>query len=309
MYSKKFLSSHPSFVPLQTPSMARVLEKHLFKLIESNDLPLVTSLLSQHSSAINVNARHNHAGWTLLHAAAVFDRAEMLQLLLNHPDIHLDLRTHDHSSVFYLACSLGNVAAVKVLLNDPRVKLNTLDSDRCSPLWIAAFKGHTAVIELLVASGRHITWKKVGLYGGKLRSPLAIAGFMGRDDTAALLHSVATAPDHTRLKLRKQLGLMESLAAEVFALIVFLCDDLLKLRSRQEDVTKDEDALEEDVRSGLKGQAATRRFFAMAMRLPMELQMVLAHRVIESAGETVRRKDSELAFRTLTKYWRWLQAR
>ena len=46
---------------------------------------------------------------------------------------------------------------------------------------------------------------------------------------------------------------------------------------------------------------AAARFFAVAFRLRMELQMVLCHRIVGSTKQNVLRKDSESAFQSLAK--------
>jgi len=80
-----------------------------------------------------------------------------------------------------------------------------------------------------------------------------------------------------------------ALAAEVFALTVFLCDDLLQFKPALVTTTP----------------AATTppalRFFTIAKRLPMELQMILCHRAMGSTKESILRKDSETAFKALAR--------
>ena len=76
--------------------------------------------------------------------------------------------------------------------------------------------------------------------------------------------------------------MLDELAAEVFALTVFLCDDLLQLKPASTP-------------------AAATRFFAIAKRLPMELQMILCHCVVGSMKQNILHKDSEAAFHSLAK--------
>jgi len=80
-----------------------------------------------------------------------------------------------------------------------------------------------------------------------------------------------------------ELGLPGSCAAEVFAQIIFVCDDLLKIKQTEVPT-------------------AAGRFFAMAKLLPMELQMILCHRVVESKKDYyILSSDSEGAFKKLAK--------
>jgi len=70
-------------------------------------------------------------------------------------------------------------------------------------------------------------------------------------------------------------------------LIVFLCDDLLQLKQAS--------------RPAATASAAALRFFAIAKRRPMELQMVLCHRAVGSMKQNILRKDSEAAFKSLAR--------
>ena len=81
-----------------------------------------------------------------------------------------------------------------------------------------------------------------------------------------------------------KLGALGELAADVFALTVFLCDGVLRLKP----------ALVSSRPSGL-------RFFAIASKLPMELQMILCHRVFGSTKLNILRHDSEIAFKSLVR--------
>ena len=82
-----------------------------------------------------------------------------------------------------------------------------------------------------------------------------------------------------RHDLRARLGLRDSLAAEVFALTVFLCDGLLQLNPAL--VTPPTAA----------SAAATTRFFSVASKLSLELQMILCQCVVGSTKQSILHKD------------------
>jgi len=88
----------------------------------------------------------------------------------------------------------------------------------------------------------------------------------------------------TRYEIRMKLGVLDELAAQVFALIVFLCDDLLQLKPALVTTTFN--------------PAVATRFFSIASKLPMELQMILCHRAV---GSVNLHKDSEAAFKSLAR--------
>ena len=100
----------------------------------------------------------------------------------------------------------------------------------------------------------------------------------------SLLERFTANPALTRHELRVKLGVLDELAAEVFALIVFLCDDLLQLKAASNP-----------------SDAATPRFFTIASKLPMELQMILCCQAVGSMKQNIPRKDSEAAFKALAK--------
>ena len=98
----------------------------------------------------------------------------------------------------------------------------------------------------------------------------------------SVLERFITNSTQTRHEVRVKLGVPDALAAEVFALTVFLCDDLLQPKP--------------DL---VSSNPAATRFFVIAKKLPMELQMILCHRVVGSAKDNILSKHSEPAFHSL----------
>jgi len=139
------------------------------------------------------------------------------------------------------------------------------------------------VIEWLIASGRDL-----GDLNKKGRSctALEIASENNKTEVVSLLERFLANPAQTRHELRAKLGVLDALAAEVFALTVFLCDDLLQLKPALGAALTSELAL---------------RFFVIASKLPMELQMILCHRALGSMKQNILHKDSEAAFKSLAK--------
>jgi len=76
---------------------------------------------------------------------------------------------------------------------------------------------------------------------------------------------------------------VDKLPAEVFTLVVFVSDGLLRVGDRD-----------------LATTAAT-RFFAISTQLPLELQMVLCYRLMGFMKGIIPSKDSEVAFKELTR--------
>jgi len=91
-------------------------------------------------------------------------------------------------------------------------------------------------------------------------------------------------PTLTCHELRVKSGVQDALAAEFFAVTVFLCDDILQLKT-----------------AAIANPPAANRFFDIACKLPMDLQTILCHRVVGSMKQNILQKDSEAAFKCLAR--------
>jgi hypothetical protein len=78
------------------------------------------------------------------------------------------------------------------------------------------------------------------------------------------------------------LGWYHKRAAECYASIVFLCDGLLEIKKRE-----------------WNGPEA--RFFRIARKLPLEIQMILCQRLVGSMFENIPFKFRESEFKELAK--------
>ena len=72
--------------------------------------------------------------------------------------------------------------------------------------------------------------------------------------------------------------------SDLFALVIFLCDELVQVRAEPS-----------------VGSSPFARFFQIALCLPMELQMALCNRVFGAGKDHVLTKHSEPAFKKLGK--------
>jgi len=103
----------------------------------------------------------------------------------------------------------------------------------------------------------------------------------GKTEVVALLKRFKSDAAKTRHIIRVELGLFDELAAGMFALVVFVSDGLLQIK----DTTP----------------SLAARFFSIAARLPLELQMMLCSQVVGSSKEIIPGKDSEVAFKSLAR--------
>ena len=118
---------------------------------------------------------------------------------------------------------------------------------------------------------------------GDIKKTDAIGGAKERERTevVTLLERFKSHPAQARHAMRVELGLVDELAAEMFALVVFVSDGLLQIN----DTTPSPAA----------------RYFTITSQLPLELQMVMCHRLVGSVKEIIPGKESEAAFRELAK--------
>ena len=251
----------------------------------------VSSLLRDHPE-IDVNWADDDQ-YSALHSALLKGHVEVVKLLLAHPDIKVNLKNQSGRTPFLLACSFGKVTVVQLLLNDPRVDVTLEDCNDRTPLWYASCWGRHEVIERLIAGGRDledVKNKKGTFWGnGKEYTALEIARKFEKTEVVGVLERFVNDPTHTRHELRVKLGVLTELAAEVFALTVFLCDDLLQLKPASLASTPN------------PADSAATRFFDIASKLPMELQMILCGRAVGSMKQNILRKDLETAFKALAR--------
>jgi len=181
------------------------------------------------------------------------------------------------------------VSVVHELLKDPRVDVTLPDHRGCTPFWWASYEGHRRIIEWLIASGRELgdVANVKGKWNDQEYTALETARTRKRVNVVSVLEMFMANPTQTRHEVRVKFGFPDQVAAEVFALIVFLCDGVLQLKP----------ALISSRPPGL-------RFFAIACKLPIELQMVLCHRVFESMKQSIVRNNSEIAFQSLARILR-----
>ena len=104
----------------------------------------------------------------------------------------------------------------------------------------------------------------------------------GKTEEVTLLERFKSDSAQTTHAMRVELGLLDELAVEMFALVVFVSDGLLQVQDT-------------------KITTPAARFFSIAAQLPLELQMVLCFRLAGSAKEIILGKDSEVAFKELAR--------
>ena len=225
---------------------------------------------------LDVNWKNEEdTGRTALHTVSALNRdSPVMPLLLAHPAIDVNLKDIDGHTPFFVACQVGSPAC-RLLLKDSRVKVDEPDYRGSFPLQNAVFKVNLNVFKWWIASGRELDLGQTGIDLAAKKLPT---------DMATLLKRFEKNPVETRHGVRVELGVIEELAAEMFALVVFVSDGLLQVTHQDQSTP-----------------SPVARFFAMTVQLPLELQMVLCHCVVGSAKETILGRESEPAFRNLAR--------
>jgi len=250
----------------------------MFAAVKEGDAKKLAELMRQ-DPGFKVNMVLDGNGYTLLPEACDGDwRSAVIPLLVAHPDLDVNAKTIHGYTPFLNACC-GYPSCVREMLKDSRVKLNEPDIEGHTPLWCAAVNDHLDIIRWWIASGREMDLGKPG----DVEKSDAIAGAKkyGKSDVVTLLERFKENPEETRHAVRLDLGLVDELAAEMFALVVFVSDGLLRIKDT------------------ISTPAA--RFFSIARRLPLEIQMLLCYRVEGSPKEIIPGKKSEVAFKELAR--------
>jgi hypothetical protein len=253
----------------------------LLRAVRYSEVTKVRKILKENPE-VDVNwTSPAHDRTTAIHFGCCQGHDKVVSLLLTHPNIDVNLKDGYGRTPFSYGCSLGQDYCVRVLLRDPRVVVDSKDEHGRTTLSMAAASGRLEVIKWWIASGKEIAVTP----GDEKTDPIQAAKKYKFPEIKVLLESYKADPRGTRHCVRLELGCFGEVAGGVFALVVFLCENFLRLKA---------------------GDCSwTARFFRIAMALPMEMQMILCHRVVESMGATIVGEDCDVAFRMLTQTLRF----
>lgn len=252
------------------------LQAMIGRCLKFEDVEMAKKILAENPGD-KVNEADRQTGDTALHLTCC-DLTEVSEriasLLLAHPGINVNAKDNLGYTPFIVACIYSNIPLVRLLLRDRRVKVNE-PNPRKTPLKIAAYDGSLEVIKWWIASGREM---ELGQTGNE-NDAIEAARKNNNLHIVILLERFRDNPTQTRSEVRQELGWF-GMEAEVFALVVFLCDGLFDLKTQ--------------------APSNASRFFAIARQLPLELQMVLCHRLAGSCGDNIPFHESEAGFKGLS---------
>lgn len=281
----------------------------LYLACQTGTMPVVELLVGL--PEVDVNQGRND-GANPLYIACQNGHVNVVSLLLRQPAIRPNTRVAEGATAFFIACQKGHLDVISVFLADPRISPTIPMADGTTPLSIAIGFGHTQVVELLLATCIPLdlsscpaislsealkldlltSWLTLLRSTKKtLISSRDVALARGIPAIVRLLDSYAEDPRGTRARLlatsptvRRHL----QPAKEVFCLVVFLADGLLQLRP-------------ETARWQNGEEVGVRRFFRLALRLPLEMQTTLCCRVFGLAREVLPAQELEPVFRLIVR--------
>jgi ankyrin repeat protein len=100
---------------------------------------------------VDVNARNDDNGWTVLMVAAAFDAPEIVAELLRQEAIDVNARDERGATALHLAARAGHDRVAAMLADHPGAALNIKDAEGRTALSLASFAGATGVVEHLLA--------------------------------------------------------------------------------------------------------------------------------------------------------------
>jgi len=252
-------------------------EEKLWRASDAGLLSTVRSIMENHPS-VDVNWKSASYEHTALHDACMNGHAHVVAYLLTHPAINVNATDIWGGTPLTIAVQFGKVGCVRLLLKDSRVtNINQAYFDGHTPLKYASANGHILAIKWLIASGLPLD---TGKPGDDKSDAVQAAKNRRNSIITTLLEYFRENPEGATHDARVELGFHDEMASQVFASVIFVSDGLLHLKAT-------------DNRGA--------RFFTIASRLPLELQMVLCFRVVGSAKEVILVKDSEVAFKDLAR--------
>jgi hypothetical protein len=182
-----------------------------------------------------------------LHSAMVTDDVRMMMFLLQHPKIPI---THEDGDFFHNACHSGNHRAVELILT---LRFQDVDFEKRWP----TLRGDQQF----------------------MCTPLEAARLKRNGFVAQSIEAYLCRPTISRAVWSLAYRLPRPMAAHLFVLSVFFSDGYFatRLRPRASRISG----------GHTQKRESARRFFHLASRLPMELQMILALRAFGLAGSYI----------------------
>jgi len=270
--------------------------------------------------------------------ACSMNSVNILKVLLRHPGVNVNYANcdddeDDEDTGLIRACMSLNTTTdvIKLLLSEERTDASVSNFSGRTAFWYACWqKPGVHTMKLFIASGKDLG--KIKDFSGHLHTShdsVFLSSGHGNprhSEVLSLLREYISSPDTVRYRIRTELKMHKEIAADVYAHVVFLCDGLLEVKKRQTvemlamsfadflcdkllEVKRPVEVpalsfVDEEMFSEYNRNDGAVRFFCIARKLPLELQMLLCNRVVDSSRQSVLRKHSEPAFKHLARlFW------
>ena len=159
----------------------------------------------------DINEQDKYGG-IALSCACYYNHTEIVEILLQHNKINVNLQSNGGYSPFYVACANNNYECSLLMLQDARVDINMANKFGISPLMIACYRGYTKIVQLLISYGRNIDIHKKSTKDNWLdiksgSTVLDVAKQENETDIVKLLQQYQNNPKETQKTTINQLSL------------------------------------------------------------------------------------------------------
>lgn len=213
---------------------------------------------------------------------------------MRHPELNVDTINKHGITPLHLTITNKHVGCLRILLASNKVDLTMVDNFGNSPYCAVLKSGNQDCLRAWIISGRdHL----IILNHKKYKDRWTIEIKNTSSAFQADLKRLETDPEKFQRELRENEGYFEHAASDLFATVVYLCDDFFNTRKPQAAKGSAPGGIQRYLAS--PGQMATVRFFGVVSRLPLELQMIICNRVYWLSRDLIPPQERETSFRQL----------
>ena len=175
---------------------------NLAQLVRNNKRTKVITTVE--SNECDVNERDSN-GSTALHISCQLNHSQILQVLLSHKDINVNLSKYENGySPFLMACDYTCYESFCLLIRDARVDVNLCNKYGYSPFICVCLREDIRFVEVLLCFGRYVDVNKKNVYG---RTALDFAKQYEREKVVSLIEEYKRDPIKTKEAIRTQLNI------------------------------------------------------------------------------------------------------
>jgi hypothetical protein len=264
---------------------------------------------------IDVNAPTAH-GNTAFSMSALGNHCEMLEILIRDPRVDIHARNLWGRNAINFAARNSYSDVLTLLLKSTDIDVNSVSVDRPSAIIEACVQGNLEGVELILAFRENVDVEFVCDRSNEAK----FGCWWQYEDIMELIQDYRADRKTIRCMLRQKHGaegeffflcffflffitsfiffFVDTLAANLFTCVVLFSDEFFKIRkvANRFSVRKlDKESRIHREEERVKISNAT-RFFAIARKIPMEIQMMLCNRVYALSRDLVSSINREISF-------------